>query len=170
MIVLHFINKDNFYQSIKSLLDKFIKRGRYFSFILIHFEQDLSHLNQFHYFEKFVLSLIWKKNFIFSIHSLDLIINSNISSFLIGASNGLFRKQNNLDVIITDQDENFLLQSSQLKNELQLTTADLRFIQLFEDSQTGLISIHANNSSFLSLENGLKSEEEIRRLFLNYFV
>jgi hypothetical protein len=53
---------------------------------------------------------------------------------------------------LTDQDEDFIIQSSQLKSELQLTTADLRFMQLFED------------------QSGVKSEEEIRRLFLNYFV
>jgi hypothetical protein len=83
---------------------------------------------------------------------LDLVNNSKLNSFVIGASNGLFRQQNNIDFIVTDQDEDFIIQSSQLRSELQLTTADLRFMQLFED------------------QSGVKSEEEIRRLFLNYFL
>jgi ATP-dependent helicase/DNAse subunit B len=87
-----------------------------------------------------------------SIHSLDLIHNSQINSFVIGASNGLFRQQTNLDVIITDQDEDFLIQSSQLKSELQLTTADLRFLQLFEDSQSGIFQI-IHFISFKSFRN-----------------
>lgn len=59
--------------------------------------------------------------------------NLKLNSYLIGASNGLFRQQNQIDFILTDQDEDFLIQSTQLKNELQLSTADLRFTQLFED-------------------------------------
>ncbi|CAF0986350.1 unnamed protein product [Rotaria sordida] len=88
-----------------------------------------------------------------SIHSLDMINNSNINSYLIGASNRLFRQQNNIDFILTDYDEDFIIQSSLLKQQLQLTTADLRFTQLFEDSQSNV-----------------QSEEEIRRLFKIYLL
>ena len=59
--------------------------------------------------------------------------NNRLNSYLIGASNGLFRQQNQIDFILTDQDEDFVIQSAQLKSDLQLTTADLRFTQLFED-------------------------------------
>ena len=37
-----------------------------------------------------------------SIHSLDILNNSNIKSYIIGASNGLFRQQSNIDFILTD--------------------------------------------------------------------
>lgn len=74
-----------------------------------------------------------------SIHSLDIINNSNVNSYIIGASNGLFRQQNNIDIIIPDNDEEFIIQSNELKQQLQLTTADLRFAQLFEDSQSSFI-------------------------------
>ncbi|CAF1615353.1 unnamed protein product [Rotaria sp. Silwood1] len=88
-----------------------------------------------------------------SIYSLDIINNSNINSYLIGASNRLYRQQNNIDFILTDyDDDDFIIQSSLLKQQLQLTTADLRFTQLFEDSQSII-----------------QSEEEIRRLFKIYF-
>ena len=63
--------------------------------------------------------------------------NLNVNSYIIGASNGLFRQQNHVDFIVSDQEEDFIIQSSQLKSQLQLTTADLRFTQLFED-QSGL--------------------------------
>ena len=64
--------------------------------------------------------------------------NSRLNSYLIGASNGLFRQQNQLDFILNDQDEDFLIQSTLLKSQLQLTTADLRFTQLFEDQSGGI--------------------------------
>ncbi|CAF3941667.1 unnamed protein product, partial [Rotaria sp. Silwood1] len=53
-------------------------------------------------------------------------------------SNRLFRQQNNIDFILTDYDDDFIIQSPLLKQQLQLTTADLRFIQLFEDSQSNV--------------------------------
>ncbi|CAF1195537.1 unnamed protein product [Adineta steineri] len=120
--------------------------------IILNYSVDLTHLDQFH----FPIQLFNQNNLLhpyLSLNNLDLLNNSNVNSYVIGASNGLFRQQNNIDIIINDQDEDFLIQSTLLKSQLQLTTADLRFTQLFEDS-----------------DNGIKSEEEIRRLFLNYFL
>ena len=58
-----------------------------------------------------------------------------VRSYVIGASNGLFRHQTQLDVIVNDHDEELLIQSAELRQELQLTTADLRFTQLFEEGE-----------------------------------
>ncbi|CAF3302750.1 unnamed protein product [Rotaria socialis] len=105
---------------------------------------------------QFSYELFKKNNLLYpylSIHSLDIINNKNVNSYIIGASNGLFRQQNNLDFILIDNDEDFQILSSELKQQLQLTTADLRFTQLFEDSQSNV-----------------KTEEEIRRLFKIYFL
>ena len=60
-----------------------------------------------------------------------------VRSYVIGASNGLFRHQTQLDVIVNDHDDELLIPSAELRQELQLTTADLRFAQLFEEGQTG---------------------------------
>jgi len=121
--------------------------------VISNYNQDLTHLDQFqfpiqlfkkvfsfYFFNKFYFVFVKNNNLhpYLSIHSLDLLNNSHINSYIIGASNGLFRQQNGIDFILTDQEEDFLIQSSQLKNELQLTTADLRFTQLFED-QSGFI-------------------------------
>ncbi|CAF3445206.1 unnamed protein product [Rotaria sp. Silwood1] len=59
--------------------------------------------------------------------------------------NRLFRQQNNIDFILTDYDDDFIIQSPLLKQQLQLTTADLRFIQLFEDSQSNVQNDEAIN-------------------------
>ncbi|CAF5005227.1 unnamed protein product, partial [Rotaria sp. Silwood1] len=75
--------------------------------------------------------------------------NSNTNSYLIGASNRLFRQQNNIDFILTDYDDDFIIQSPLLKQQLQLTTADLRFIQLFEDSQSNDEAINGFNPLFV---------------------
>ncbi|CAF4185631.1 unnamed protein product [Rotaria sordida] len=45
-----------------------------------------------------------------SIYSLDIINNRNINSYLISGSNHLFRQQNNIDFILTDYDEDFIIQ------------------------------------------------------------
>jgi len=88
-----------------------------------------------------------------SIHSLDLLKNRDLKSFVIGASNQLFHQENVFDVIITNADEDFLIFNSQLKNDLQLTTADLRFFQ----------SLQTNTNEF-------KNEQELRELFVNYLL
>jgi len=74
-------------------------------------------------------------------------------------------------LIFIDNDEDFLIQSSQLKSDLQLTTADLRFTQLFEDENAGLFNF-VFEFFYLKISNLLviKSEEEIRRLFTNYLL
>ncbi|CAF1365482.1 unnamed protein product, partial [Rotaria sp. Silwood1] len=63
--------------------------------------------------------------------------------------NRLFRQQNNIDFILTDYDDDFIIQSPLLKQQLQLTTADLRFIQLFEDSQSNDEAINGFNPLFV---------------------
>lgn len=70
-----------------------------------------------------------------------MISNGKLNSCLIGASNGLFRQQNQWDCILSDQEEDFLIQSIQLKNQLQLTTVDLRFTQLFEDQSGSILLV-----------------------------
>ncbi|CAF4890069.1 unnamed protein product, partial [Rotaria sp. Silwood2] len=105
------------------------------SLITINNNEHFNSLNQY----QFSYDLFNKNNLLhpyISIHSLDIINNSNINSYLIGASNRLYRQQNNIDFILTDYDDDFIIQSSILKQQLQLTTADLRFTQLFEDSQS----------------------------------
>ncbi len=74
-------------------------------------------------------------------------------------------------MIFIDNDEDFIIQSSQLKSDLQLTTADLRFTQLFEDENAGLFYF-VFEFFYLKISNLLviKSEEEIRRLFTNYLL
>ncbi|CAF4553832.1 unnamed protein product, partial [Rotaria sp. Silwood2] len=120
--------------------------------ITINNNEHFNSLNQY----QFSYDLFNKNNLLhpyISIHSLDIINNSNINSYLIGASNRLYRQQNNIDFILTDYDDDFIIQSSILKQQLQLTTADLRFTKLFEDSQSNV-----------------QSEEEIRRLFKIYLL
>ncbi|CAF1530508.1 unnamed protein product [Adineta ricciae] len=123
------------------------------STLIANYSQDyLNHLDQF----QFPLQLFNKNNLLhpyLPLNNLDLLTNRNVNSYVIGASNALFRQQVTHDIIIVENDEDFLIQSSQLKSELQLTTADLRFLQLFEEEN-----------------NGVKNEEEIRRLFLNYLL
>jgi len=90
-----------------------------------------------------------------SIHSLSMISDRRIRSFFIGSSNQLFRlDEKSLDFIFDDQIEDFQILSSQLKVELQLTTADLRFVQSFENSST----------------KEILAEEQLRRLFVEYFL
>jgi hypothetical protein len=60
---------------------------------------------------------------------------------MIGASNALFRQQTNHQFILNDNEEEFLIQSSDLRQQLQLTTADLRFTQLFEDGQSSKFNL-----------------------------
>ncbi|UJR17918.1 hypothetical protein I4U23_004817 [Adineta vaga] len=121
--------------------------------LIANYSQDyLNHLDQL----QFPLQLFNKNNLLhpyLPLNNLDILTNRNVSSYIIGASNGLFRQQTTHDVIMVDNDEDLLIQSPQVKSELQLTTADLRFLQLFEEENSGV-----------------KNEEEIRRLFINYLL
>jgi hypothetical protein len=56
-------------------------------------------------------------------------------------------------LIFIDNDEDFLIQSSQLKSDLQLTTADLRFTQLFEDENAGLFKLCFSIVLFENIES-----------------
>ena len=94
-----------------------------------------------------------------------------VRSYVIGASNGLFRHQTQLDVIVNDHDEEWLIQSAELRQELQLTTADLRFAQLFEEGQTGGDGDTRVSRPLTMLPIvDVLGEAEIRRLFTIYLL
>ena len=72
---------------------------------------------------------------------------SSITSYWIGASNQLFRQEDQVehDLIVIDREDDqedslflFLFLSPTLKSQLQLTIADRRFTQLFQDPLTSL--------------------------------
>lgn len=76
-----------------------------------------------------------------SIYYLDLVRSRSVNSYVIGASNDLFRQDSNkFDVLVTNDpmtdDLTLKFSSNQVRDVVQLTRADLRFLQLFEDEQS----------------------------------
>lgn len=116
-----------------------------------------------------------------SIHSLDEIRRKEIRSYLIGATNQLFRQEDRQqhhfilldrrDERGEDREDNFIFLNSQLKSDLQLTIQDRRFTQLFFQTSTSLfLFLFLSSSFFSSLLDEVKSEAELRDLFTVYLL
>lgn len=100
----------------------------------------------------------------------DILEDVHIRSFVIGASNVLFRqKKHNLDVIVEDDETRIHVSDAELRRQLQLTTADLRFanelVQCVEEHRLQTLA----SSGAAAAEAGWEgSDDWLRAQFRNY--
>ncbi|XP_067934645.1 late secretory pathway protein AVL9 homolog isoform X2 [Watersipora subatra] len=95
----------------------------------------------------------------------DILEDVNIRSFVIGASNVLFKqKRQNIDVLVEDDPAGIMIFDKELQRHLQLTTEDLRFA----DMLTNRVDETFASGQFLESSEWEGGDEWIRAQFKDY--
>ncbi|XP_070566717.1 late secretory pathway protein AVL9 homolog [Ptychodera flava] len=99
-----------------------------------------------------------------SLQQHDLLQDINVRSFLIGATNCLYKqKKHLLDIIIDLEDNKIQIQDNELRKQLNLSTADLRFADVLVRNV-----LNEKENTFLDPTGWEGGEEWLRRQFKLY--
>ncbi|CAF0918738.1 unnamed protein product, partial [Didymodactylos carnosus] len=117
---------------------------------------------------------LFKRNHLFhpylSINSLEQLYSPLVRGFIVGATNSLFKQRDKLDVTIEDDATKFDIRSPLLRQQLQLTTADLRFQEFILQNVLPQEQSQQQQQHIITEASWEGNDEWIRLQFKDYLI